>query len=149
MPFHFALYGNTCAELHLARKGVNTSYPFPRESDRAVRVDRASAHPRNWISIHVMPGIASRRWDEMLGNFLVPLSGPSRDNRYSVRSGRGVRSQPGKYCRSSCGSDGIEQKANRYLINDTYFAKVSKDSSVFLRPSVFIKTVLNLVSLFE
>lgn len=45
---------------------VNTSYPFPRESDRAARVDRpASADPRNWISIHVMPGIASRRWDEM------------------------------------------------------------------------------------
>lgn len=72
----------------------------------------------------------------MLGNFLVPLSGPSRDNRYSVRNGRRVRSQPRKYCRSPYSSDGIEQTADQCLRNDNYFLKLSENSGFFFHLSL-------------
>lgn len=68
----------------------------------------------------------------MLEDFLVPLSGPSRDNRYSVRSG--VRSQLGKYCRSPYGSDGIKREANQNLKNGN-FLKLLKNSGFFCLPT--------------
>lgn len=56
-------------ELHLARKGLTPPTRFARRiRSPLARVDRTgSADSRNWISIHVMPGIARRRWGEDAG----------------------------------------------------------------------------------
>lgn len=69
---------------------VNTFYPLPRESDRVARVDRtASANPRNWISIHVMPGNRLEEMDRDAGGFFGAFIWTvARDNHYSVRSER-------------------------------------------------------------